>query len=86
MLSADYLEILRCPEDRTPLAVADAKILDRLNRAITAGRLQNRAGAPVESPLEAALIRADGKVAYPVTNNIPVLLVDEGIWLESTPA
>jgi uncharacterized protein YbaR (Trm112 family) len=82
MISADYLSMLRCPEDRTSLALADAALVDRLNQAIAAGRLQNRGGDAVASKLDAALVRADGKVAYPVFEEIPVLLVDEGIWLE----
>lgn len=82
MISPDLLDLLVCPENRTPLALADAGLVSRLNAAIGRKQLQNRAGQKLETPLDGGLLRADGQVVYPILDRIPVLLVDEGILLE----
>jgi uncharacterized protein YbaR (Trm112 family) len=76
------LSLLVCPENHSRLHPADEQLLTRLNRAIAAGRVKNRAGKPVEQPLAAGLIRAEGDLLYPVIDGIPVLLIDEGLPLE----
>ena len=80
-ISPDLLSLLRCPEDRTPLALADAATLSRINQAIDAGTLATAAGTPITQPCQAALVRADRRVAYAIVDGIPKLLVDEGIPL-----
>jgi uncharacterized protein len=80
-LNPEFLAMLRCPEDRSSLTMADDLQVSRLNAEVAAGQLQNRGGKPVEKQLDGALIRADGKVAYPIIDQIPILLIDEGIWL-----
>jgi uncharacterized protein YbaR (Trm112 family) len=35
----------------------------------------------VKEAIDGGLIRADGKLLYPIRRNIPVMLVDEGIPL-----
>jgi len=82
MIDENLLEILVCPEDRTPLRLADDRLLARLNKAIVAGQVENRAGQPVEKPLKCALVRQDDTLLYPVVDDIPVLLVDEAISLD----
>ena len=82
MIDKDLLKILVCPENRTPLRLADESLLDRLNRAVAAGMLKNRVGQPVQSPLEGGLVREDGTLFYPIIDGIPVLLLDEAIPLE----
>jgi uncharacterized protein YbaR (Trm112 family) len=73
--------ILVCPTDRTPLKRADEQLVARLNRAIAAGRIKNRAGRLVEQAVEGGL-RGDGKgLLYPIFDGIPVLLADEAIDL-----
>ncbi len=82
MLSAELLKVLVCPETHLELSLADHAVLGRLNQAIAAGRLTNKAGQPVKQQLDAALIRTDGMVAYAVVDEIPMMLVDEGIPLD----
>lgn len=81
-LSPDLLEILRCPENRTKLELADAALLEQLNAAIAAGTLVNREGQAIAEKVDAALVREDKAVAYPVRDDIPVMLVDEQIKLD----
>jgi len=74
--------ILVCPVDHSiRLVAATPEVLDRVNQAIADGRVRNRGGQTVTVRLEAALVRADGAILYPVVNGIPVLMADEGIDL-----
>ncbi|HWA99057.1 MAG TPA: hypothetical protein VG713_11220 [Pirellulales bacterium] len=66
--------------------MADDAIVAELNRAIDAGVLRNRGGSKVEKRVEAALVRADRAIAYPVVDGIPIMLVDEGIPLAQLDA
>ena len=79
MLSEKLLEMLRCPEDKSELAPADAALVARINARIAAGRMVNRGGRTLERPIDAGLVRAGGDVLYPVVDGIPRLLMDEGI-------
>ena len=82
MLDKELLEILVCPENQTRLRPADDGLLAKLNQAAAAGELKNRAGKPVEGPLEGGLVREDSTLFYPILDGIPVLLIDEAIGLE----
>ncbi len=75
------LEILVCPETKEKVALAPKETLDALNALVAKGKLMARSGKPVKEPLEQALVRADGAVAYAVRDDIPVMLVDEAIPL-----
>lgn len=81
MLDADLLKILRCPETRQPLALADAALLGRLNAQIESGKLNNRGGQPVSRKCDGGLVRQDGQFVYPVCQDIPILLINEAIPL-----
>lgn len=81
MIDKDLLAILACPETRQPLAEAGADLLKRVNERISAGSVKNVGGAAVKQALNGGLVRQDGKIVYPVRDDIPVLLVDEGIAL-----
>ena len=82
MIRQEFLELLRCPESQQKLVLADGSLIARLNQAIAAGTLCNRAGEPVEQKIDGALVREDQSLAYPIIDEIPILLQDEAIVLE----
>ena len=82
MINQEILKILVCPQDQAPLRLADEELLARVNGAISAGQIENQGGEPVRQLLEAALVRRDDALLYPITDDIPVLLSDEAIRLD----
>ena len=84
MIDDALFEILVCPQDRTPLRLADDELLDRLNRAVAESERQilTLDGRAVEEPFAAGLVREDGRVFYPIVDGVPVLLADEAVALE----
>ena len=82
MVDPELLEILVCPESKEPVRLADPELLRQLNLAIAEGRVTNRAGEVVEEPLDAGLVREDGRVLYPVREDIPIMLIDQAIPLD----
>jgi uncharacterized protein YbaR (Trm112 family) len=81
MLDKELLEILACPETKEAVALAGEDVVRRLNERIAKGELVNRGGEKVTEKIEAALVRSDGKVAYPVRDGIPIMLVEEALPL-----
>ena len=81
MVDAELLEILACPEDKTPVHLAGQAELDALNERIRAGDVKSRGGEPVGDEISEGLIREDGKFLYPVRDDIPIMLIDEAIPL-----
>ena len=81
MISETLLEIIVCPETKQGLKPADAEIVNELNKRISEGSLRNRADEKVLETFDSGLIREDGKILYPVRQDIPILLIDEGISL-----
>jgi uncharacterized protein YbaR (Trm112 family) len=82
VIDKEFLDLLVCPENRTPLSLADEALVARLNAAVDAGTLTNRSGQPVREAIQGGLVRQDGTLLYPIMDDIPVLLVDEAIVLE----
>ncbi len=83
MLDPDLLDILVCPETKEAVHLADSEVLERLNASIADGEVRNRGGEEVQQPLEEGLLRADGKLLFPVRDGIPVMLLDEAIPLDT---
>ena len=81
-LDKDLLAILCCPETKQAVALADEQLIQKVNGAIERGTLKNKAQKPVTEKLDGGLIRSDNKILYPVREDIPVMLIDEGILLD----
>ena len=81
MVDPELLKVLCCPETHQELRPASPALVEELNKKIMSAGLLNRKGRPVSEKLVDGLVRADAKFLYPIRNNIPVMLVDEGIPL-----
>ena len=84
MIDKDLLEILACPEDKTPVALAEQPLVDDLNKKIEAGEIKNRGGEVVENKMDGGLVREDGAYLYRIEDGIPIMLIDEAISLEGS--
>ena len=80
-LDKDLLAILCCPETKQAVVLADDVLIQKVNGAIERGALKNKAEKPVTEKLDGGLIRSDRQILYPVREDIPVMLIDEGIPL-----
>jgi uncharacterized protein YbaR (Trm112 family) len=78
----DLLAILCCPETKLEVSLADDSLIDKLNDAVSRGTLKNKGKKPVTELLDGGLIRADRKILYPIREDIPVMLIEEGIPLD----
>ncbi|MEK6525528.1 MAG: hypothetical protein AABZ22_01510, partial [Nitrospirota bacterium] len=81
-IDQELLAILCCPETKQDVALADDALIARLNDRIAKRELKNKAGQPVSERLDGGLIRADKKFLYPIREDIPVMLIEEGIPIE----
>lgn len=84
MVDPELLEILVCPENKTSVRLADEALVARMNKDIEAGRLKNRAGETVSLRIDGALVREDGRYAYLIRDDIPIMLINEAVPLEGT--
>lgn len=78
----DLLAILCCPETKLDVSLADDALIGKVNDAVGRGVLKNKAQKPVTEMLDGGLIRADKKILYPIREDIPVMLIEEGIPLD----
>lgn len=82
MVDEELLKILVCPEDKTPVRLADGALVERVNAAVAAGTLKNRGGEVVDTAIDGGLLREDGAYLYVIREDIPVMLIDEAIPME----
>lgn len=82
MMDKRLLTILRCPVTHKGLSLAKSATLHAVNNAIKSGTLSNRDGRVLDEPLAEALVTDDGKVLYPVSDGIPMLLEGESVNME----
>jgi uncharacterized protein YbaR (Trm112 family) len=80
------LDIICCPVTRLPLEILDGERLRRLNAAISSGNVHNHGDQPLKETLTEALVTRDGRLAYPIRDDIPILLEEECIDLKQLPA
>jgi uncharacterized protein YbaR (Trm112 family) len=85
MFDPKLLKLLCCPETHQELQLAEASVVLGLNEAIAAGKLQNHAGQPVTEKIGAGLLRADGRVLYPLRGDVPLLLLDQAVLVPARP-
>jgi uncharacterized protein YbaR (Trm112 family) len=78
----ELLAILCCPETKQEVTRAEERLIQQLNERIRKGDLKNKAGQAVNDTLDGGLLRADKKILYPVREDIPIMLIDEGIPVE----
>jgi uncharacterized protein YbaR (Trm112 family) len=81
MLDPELLALLVCPQTHQDVTLATPEEIARLNEAIRLGHVTTTGHKEVIQPLEAALIRIDRAIAYPIKEGIPVMLVDEGLMI-----
>ena len=82
MINKELLDILVCPETRQEVALADTTLIDGLNQRIASGTLKNRGGEKVTEKMDAGLVRRDGRLLYPIRQDIPIMLIEEAIPLD----
>lgn len=82
-ISQALLEILACPESKQPLTLADSTLIENLNARILQGTLTNRIGKLVSHGIDGGLVRQDRQYLYPIRDEIPIMLIDEAIALDS---
>jgi uncharacterized protein YbaR (Trm112 family) len=81
-IDKDLLATLCCPETKLDVSLADDALIGKVNDAVSRGVLKNKAQKPVTEMLDGGLIRADKKILYPIREDIPVMLIEEGIPLD----
>lgn len=84
MISEELLSVIACPETKQDLLVAEDEIVKKINNLIDCGELLNRSKQKVTEKIDGGLIQKDDrKYLYPIRDEIPILLIDESISLES---
>ena len=81
-IDKDLLAILCCPETKQDVSLAPETLVRQLNDRITKGELKNKGGHAVSEKLDGGLLRADKKILYPIREDIPVMLIEEGIIVD----
>lgn len=75
------LDIICCPVTHVPLRIMPESLLEQLNAGIAAGKVRQSDDTLVTEPLEQALMTEDERLAYPIRDDIPMLLEEYGIAL-----
>jgi uncharacterized protein len=83
MIAQELLDLLVCPENKMPVAVADDGLVAKINAAIKAGEVTNRGGEKVDDKIDGGLVREDKAYLYPVRDDIPIMLIDEAIPMDA---
>lgn len=84
MIAQDLLAILCCPETKQDIRLLEPNIIAQLNNRIVKGELKTQGGQSVTEKIDGGLIRNDGTVVYPIRDQIPIMLIEEGILVEKS--
>ncbi len=79
MIDQELLEILCCPKTKVPVELLSDDKRNTLNERIKKGDVKTVEGKKVDTPLEAGLITEDQQTIYRIDDDIPIMLIDEGI-------
>jgi uncharacterized protein len=82
MVDPKLLEILCCPETKQDVQLIEPAVIKKINKTIKKGTVKNRGGETVSETIDAGLLRDDRKFLYPIRQDIPIMLIDEGIPFE----
>ncbi|HOZ45200.1 MAG TPA: hypothetical protein PLO37_03665 [Candidatus Hydrogenedentes bacterium] len=82
MVNPELLDLLVCPENKTPVKLADEALVAKVNAAIQAGTAKNRGGEAVTATIDGGLVREDGQYLYAIREDIPIMLIDEALPLD----
>ena len=82
MINKELLDILCCPETKQDIEYIEGDVIKKINAEIKSGTLKNRGDKIVKEPIDAGLLREDRKFIYPIREDIPIMLIDEGIPFE----
>jgi len=84
MIDQELLNILACPETKQDLEVASSELIEKINALIEKGQLSNRGGQKCDKKIDGGLIqKVDRKYLYPIREEIPIMLIEESIPLDS---
>lgn len=78
-ISQELLDILCCPESKVPVKMLTEEQVAKINEKIAAGGVKRVDDQAVEEPLQEGLITEDAKTIYRIKDDIPIMLVEEGI-------
>lgn len=81
MISESLLKLLACPKTKRELRVGTPQETELVNNKIQAAELLSLSGKPVNEAVEQILIEMVDGLAYPVRNDIPVLIESEAFKL-----
>ena len=82
MIDKKLLDIIVCPETKSPLKQADKALVDKINKLVEEGELKNRSGQIVKEKIDSGFTTVNkSDYLYPVREEIPILLKDEAIPL-----
>lgn len=83
-IAEDLLAILCCPETKQDVHLLELTLVEQLNQRIEKGELKTKGGNPVTEKIDGGLLRNDETVVYPIRDQIPIMLIEEGILVEKS--
>ncbi len=84
IIAKDLLAILCCPETKQDIRQLEPKLVEQLNQRIEKGELKTKGGQSVSEKIDGGLLRNDEAVVYPIRDQIPIMLIEEGILIETS--
>jgi uncharacterized protein YbaR (Trm112 family) len=83
-IAKDLLAILCCPETKQDIRLLEPNMIEQLNQRIVKGELKTKGGQVVTEKIDGGLLRKDETVVYPIRDQIPIMLIEEGILVEKS--